>query len=400
MNNEDKGKTKLIVNDEDRVYLNLLVNKSNNLEYKYINYQEFLNLQELKNKIFDSKDWDKVKKFSNEYELIHIPNKRNKSDSIALYQPLSRSYFKMIEIIDEYNLFDLNISKFKSAHLAEGPGGFMEAIYNTSHKYGFNYYSYYGITLFSSNKDIPGWCKANDFINNNKDIHICYGKDNTGNLYKSDNIKNFCDTVGKGTCDIVTGDGGFDFSLDFNKQEMLSYRLILCEVITALYIQKIGGKFVCKTFDLYTFSTLKLLFFISCFYDEVNIYKPLTSRPANSEKYIIAKGFRGIDYDYLDEILNIIKMWEKNEDSIYINDIFEGTIPSYFLKNIKEFNKNNSQQQVKTINKTLDLTRNKKNLSILNKLIENQVLKAKEWCNKYKQCINFSSNFIKQYKIN
>lgn len=395
MSHYDINKIKLVVNDEDRIYLNILVNKSNNLDYKYINFHEFLGLQEFKNKIFDSKDWDKVKKFSNEYELIHIPNKRNKSDSIALYQPLSRSYFKMIEIIDEYKLFDLNITTFKSAHLAEGPGGFMEAIYNTSHKYGFNYYQYYGITLYSSNKDIPGWCKANDFINNDKNINICYGKDNTGNLYKSANIKTFYETVGKGTCDIVTGDGGFDFSLDFNKQEILSYRLILCEIITALYVQKIGGKFICKTFDLYTVATLKLLFFIACFYDEVNIYKPLTSRPANSEKYIIAKGFRGIDYKYLDEILNIIKLWEENEENIYINDIFEINIPSYFLKIIKEFNKNNSQQQIRTINKTLNLTKNKKNLSILNKIIENQVLKAKDWCDKYKQNINYGSNFFK-----
>ena len=52
----------------------------------------------------------------------------------------------------------------------------MEAIYNTSHKYGFSYYQYYGITLYSSNKDIPGWNKANDFINNDKNINICYGK--------------------------------------------------------------------------------------------------------------------------------------------------------------------------------------------------------------------------------
>ena len=90
-------------------------------------------------------------------------------------------------------------------------------------------------------------------------------KDKTGNLYKSENIKTFHETVGKGTCDIVTGDGGFDFSLDFNKQEILSYSLILCEIITALYVQKIGGKFICKTFDLYTVATLKLYVFYCMF---------------------------------------------------------------------------------------------------------------------------------------
>ena len=30
--------------------------------------------------------------------------------------------------------------------------------------------------------------------------------------------------------DIITADGGFDFSIDFNKQEQLSNRLIFCEI--------------------------------------------------------------------------------------------------------------------------------------------------------------------------
>ena len=100
---------------------------------KIINKKEYNNLQNLKNKI-DSKDWDKNKKFSNDYELIHIPNKRKKSDSIALYEPLSRSYFKMVEMIFDFKLFEKCLcDNFKSAHIAEGPGGFMEATYNLSH---------------------------------------------------------------------------------------------------------------------------------------------------------------------------------------------------------------------------------------------------------------------------
>ena len=109
--------TKLNVRDEDKKYLDIL------LSYKVpkiINRKEYSNLQDLKNKI-DSKDWDKNKKFGNDYELIHIPNKRKRSDSIALYEPLSRSYFKMVEIIFDFKLFekctDIN---FKSAHIAEG----------------------------------------------------------------------------------------------------------------------------------------------------------------------------------------------------------------------------------------------------------------------------------------
>ena len=389
---------KITLNDEDKIYPSISLTKDFNLDYKYINQSEFYDLQKQKNKIFESKEWDKTKKFSNDYELIHIPNKRSRSDSVALYQPLSRSYFKMIEIIKDFDLISKNEKKsFISSHIAEGPGGFMEACYNHSHKIGFEFYSHYGITLFSSNKDIPGWNKANEFIYNNNDIKICYGKDKTGNLYNSDNILNFIDNVGRANADLVTADGGFDFSIDFNKQELLSYRLILCEIITALGIQKIGGSFVCKFFDLYSIATIKLLFLLNSFYEEVYITKPLTSRPANSEKYIVCKNFQGIDFEYVEELINVIKLWNKNQDHILINDIFEFKLPSYYIKQIRSYNNLNYKQQIQTINNTLSLMAKNKSLSILNSIIEKQVLKAKEWCDDYNEKVNLRSNFITRF---
>ena len=388
----------IILNDEDKIYPSICFTKDFNLDYKYINKSEFFNLQEQKNKIFESKEWDKTKKFSNDYELIHIPNKRSKSDSVALYQPLSRSYFKMIEIIKDFNLISKdNQNSFTSSHLAEGPGGFMEACYNISHKIGFEYYSHYGITLFSSNKDIPGWNKAQEFIYNNNDVKICYGQDKTGNLYNSDNILNFIDNVGKSNCDLVTADGGFDFSIDFNKQELLSYRLILCEIITALGIQKKGGSFVCKFFDLYSIATIKLLFLLNTFYGELYITKPLTSRPANSEKYIVCKNFKGIDFEYVKELIHVIGLWNKNQEHILINDIFEFKLPSYYIKQIRSYNNSNYNLQIETINNTLSLMSKNKSLSILNSIIEKQVEKAKKWCEDYEEKVNLRSNFVTRF---
>ena len=72
-----------------------------------INQEEYNKLIFYKNKIDkvnNHKIWDKAKKFSNNYELIHIPNKQNKSESIAFYKPLSRSYFKLWEIIYDFDL--------------------------------------------------------------------------------------------------------------------------------------------------------------------------------------------------------------------------------------------------------------------------------------------------------
>ena len=380
--------------DSEKQYMKLTSIINENQENKYINPTELEQLQSLKNRIFSSLDWDKHKKFSNDYELIHIPNKRNRTDSIAYYQPLSRSYFKMIELIHDYHLLDNYQSNFKTAHLAEGPGGFMEATHNLSkHKneIGSTMSQHYGMTLYSDNKDIPGWNKAYDFLLKNNNIHISYGEDNTGDLYKANNIKHFANYVGMGSCHLITADGGFDFSIDFNNQEQLSYKLILCEIICCLYSQSIGGHFVCKFFDIYTLATVKLLYFLCSFYEEVYISKPHTSRPANSEKYIVCKKFIGIDYLYLDEILKLLAY-----DNLV--DIFDFKVPDSFLKQIINFNKINTKYQTGTIEYTLNLIEKKKNLSFLNQIIENQVKKAKEWCQKYQVKINYRSTFVNKYK--
>lgn len=390
--------TLLNVREEDRRYLNVIISFK---RPKIINKKEYTQLQELKNKI-NSKDWDRNKKFSNDYELIHIPNKRKKSDSIALYDPLSRSYFKMIEIIFDFKLLEgIDDMEFKSSHIAEGPGGFMEATYNLSHnKNIFNEYKHFGITLYSNNKDVPGWTKATSFINSDNDVIISYGKDNTGNIYNYENIVEFGNTAGINSSHIVTADGGFDFSLDFNKQEQLSYRLIFCEIVCALTVQKTGGHFICKMFDTFSMPSIKLLFFISCFYEEVYLNKPLTSRPANSEKYVVAKNFRGIELSYLSHLYALIDYWNNLNEPNSVMDIFDDDIPDYFIKQINDYNKQNSKQQIITINNTIKIINETNKLSFLNEIIETQIKAAKTWCEKYKEKINTKSNFISEYREN
>ena len=85
-------------------------------------------LNKSKNKINDYLDkWEHFKKYTNTYEFIHtqIPSLKN---SVGKYKPLSRSYFKMIEIINYFSLFSKSNKPIQTFHLAEGPGGFIEAV--------------------------------------------------------------------------------------------------------------------------------------------------------------------------------------------------------------------------------------------------------------------------------
>ena len=72
--------------------------------------------------------WDNMKKFTNPHEYIHTPVPGYKT-SISRMKPLSRSFFKMIEMYNLFKIEDLykNV-EIKSFHLAEGPGGFIEAL--------------------------------------------------------------------------------------------------------------------------------------------------------------------------------------------------------------------------------------------------------------------------------
>ena len=84
-------------------------------------------------------------------------------------------------------------------------------------------------------------------------------------------IFEFIKLVEPHTIDLVTADGGFDFSIDFNKQEILAYRMIFCEVVTALAVQKKGGTFICKIFDIYTEITIQFIYLLGFFYEEIYI---------------------------------------------------------------------------------------------------------------------------------
>ena len=81
-------------------------------------------LYEIKKKIEErDTQWDSYKKYTNPYEYIHtvVPYKKK---SIAKYKQLSRSYYKMIELIHTFQLSQ-SITPISTFHLAEGPGGFI-----------------------------------------------------------------------------------------------------------------------------------------------------------------------------------------------------------------------------------------------------------------------------------
>lgn len=374
---------KLNVPDEHKKLPPIRVITSSDVTMPIINIELTNIASEYKNEIDNYNNtyyWDKAKKKTNPYELIHIPHYKNYTNhGIALNNPISRSYFKLMEMIHNFNIIPMHSDKIVSVNLAEGPGGFIEAIAEKRNNNPND--KYFGITLKTTNKFIPSWKRANEiFKEKNLDTDLVYGS-----LYSLNNINAFYDRIGDNKADIVTGDGGFDYSKDFNKQEQMSYRLIFSQIVMCLKIQKIGGCFVCKVFDLNSLVSLKLIYLLCVLYEDVYITKPLTSRPANSEKYLVAKNFKGVDEGYISNLHEIILRWnEYDHRKLYVNDLFKNVLHPKFIFTMNLFNNIMTIQQINHLKKTLQFIKIMQD----NQYELDQIGNAINWCNKYGVEIN------------
>jgi 23S rRNA U2552 (ribose-2'-O)-methylase RlmE/FtsJ len=450
-------------------------------------------------------EWDIFKKYTNPYEYIHsiVPHKKK---SISKYKPISRSYFKMLEMIAEFHLdtpaslvlrktrtqeykthggedkpslhppslhppslhrpqaelqqaelqqadkganapFEtppiqksemhppslhptlqrINSiqewiktkrnelsSKTKNAsmrtfHLAEGPGGFIEAICNKRNN---PFDEYYGMTIILDEMDdnVPAWHKTSHFLSQHPNVNIEYGIDGTGNLLHIENFEHCVKKYGA-SMDLITADGGFDFSKDFNRQEISIANLLWGQVCYALCLQKQNGNFVLKLFDIFYEHTVHILYILASFYEEVNICKLKTSRVGNSEKYLVCRNFRYSSYTAFYPIIhesflqikqssilpsgsgessnpfwsshNSIDIFAKETSyppQPYVWRIMNCRIPRYFTKQIEDINAIFGQQQIENIHYTLSLIDKQPKQDRLDLLVKQNITKCTNWC--------------------
>lgn len=304
--------------------------------------------------------WDKYKKIINDYEYIYT--NYNMSMNICNVQPVSRSYFKLYEILNDFNIKNIN----KVVSIAEGPGGFIQCLYD-NYK---NIKKIYGITLISDDKSVPIW---NYKITNKDKIELLDG-DGTGDICSKDNIKIFLNNIGKNSIDCITCDGGIDYSKNYTNQENESYNFIYHEILLSLQLQKNSGNLILKIFDIFNTSTIQLIYLLYLCYDSISIIKPYTSRNTNSEKYLICQ-----NYVYDKNIIDLL--YEK-----YESKILNIHIPESFLNDLQFYNDIYIDIQKNNINDVLDKI-NSNNI-YLDKPSNYQIDKAIKWCNTYNLPIN------------
>ena len=205
---------------------------------------------------------------------------------------ISRAAYKMWEILTLFQLTDEK-SSMNMIHLAEAPGSFVQALLAyrsmTSKKESGD--RHYVVSIKDSSRNVPSLDKLSKTLSTAQKKKVKLHKftsTDKGDLTNLQTLNNIVKNNKK--AHLITADGGLNWSNE-NFQEQEAYRLIFGEIISAIMNQEKGGHFVIKFFETFTSVSIKLIEILSKFYKNIFVFKPLTSRTSNSEKYIICESF-------------------------------------------------------------------------------------------------------------
>lgn len=287
--------------------------------------------------------WDNhVRLIINPYELIHPPkayenfinyvnykyNKRYEAKRVR--RLINRAYLKMAELCKAFPLLPAE-RNCRIFCIAEAPGGFIQSIVDqrvgTATKYTD---TVVGMSI-STNSKGP-WQLLADKLTKNRQVHVNPQKqtadkytvyliggtdkdDGTGDIMIN-NMQYVDEAVATyfpegQQADLITADGGAPFDAESYTHEVANGLLIFAEAIAALKAQAPGGTFVVKVYDLATDFMASLMSVLSYCYETVSLFKAVTSRPANSEKYVICQNLEVKEEERQKIIVDLMLVYAK-----------------------------------------------------------------------------------------
>jgi 23S rRNA U2552 (ribose-2'-O)-methylase RlmE/FtsJ len=329
--------------------------------------------------------WDLAKRITNPYELISTFSNRLKlPKSTCCLHPLSRSFFKMIEILHHLDFFERHKNpKYKSLHVCEGPGGFIEAFHYLAESKHKIIQASYGMTLRSTHSMIPGWRRTTQFLQKHTNIYLLYGPNKTGDIYEPENQQECLTTVGTGA-HLVTSDGGFDFSEDFTNQEKNILRLLINSALILLECVATEGDIVLKVFDCNSPATRDLIRILASCFQSWTLYKPSTSRPCNSEWYFIGKSAhvdRRVAIKYLKQVRDLFI----NDPNISITRLLD---ENPLEEDLKKLQQKRCEKQIAALKEVLSFCNENDKVDHTTVWNKNRELTIK-WCMQFRMPTEF-----------
>lgn len=215
---------------------------------------------------------------------------------------VNRSAMKLanLDFVTDFGLSSAGADLF--VDLCGAPGGFGEyLLWRNNNTRG------YGMSLVGSNEQGKGLEWKLKSRGDGESYQIVDGVDGTGDVCNWDNVEflkariqndlALHDTAFAGV-GLVVADGGTDAQRNSEFQEQISLKLFVCQVAAGLHLLREGGSLVVKAFGFATETSCAVLMDLVYMFESVRLVKPVTSRPASAERYIVAEGFKGKDVEW------------------------------------------------------------------------------------------------------
>jgi cap2 methyltransferase len=292
-----------------------------------------------------------------------------------------------MKMYETMNLIDFKKTSksVTSFHVAEAPGNFILAInqwmYSHHPNTEWNWYASSYIDEFGTKEG--KYLEDNYGIMKNYPDKWLYGADSNGDITSCANIETFAETFPK-SLDFMTSDVKYvPLVEDYNEEENQNMPVNLGHTLIALRTLKKGGSALLKEFTFMEGAKLSQLFLLACTFKTLKIVKPVTSRPANSEVYLLCKDYKA----NLSE-LQIARLMQIMKYVRYLTDgspsIFQlADIPPKFLEAVITLNKILADQQIAGINRNIELVYAYKNSSLSdiyqNSQTEDRTAAAEKW---------------------
>jgi hypothetical protein len=286
-------------------------------------------LVDTKNNIPNCTNWDKWVKLVNPHDKIQKLSRYNNN----------KDFYKYYELIVYYELINKDTQNFSSIHFGSSSYSAVKVLLDF----------FPNLDWYSENFDTSKNSSTSSLIKmSESDLETYKSKDSDGNPRFFTDIDSITKKMKIITCDIT-----IDTSHDPINQEQLSFRNFYSQIYGALKMQEKNGHLIVKIFDTMTQPTCQIIYYLTNYYD-VDIIKPRTSRYSNSEKFLVASNFKGIDDNEILKIGNIFKKWD---EKLYCRTL-NIEIPEQTKKLLMQYNNNIAENQCNYLDRIFNCSYN------------------------------------------
>ena len=261
----------------------------------------FKQLDELKKQLDESKSKldDEYKKYKFSVFWANCDPFKYEKQTVAMIGctlNVSNAWVKCFELVRSFELVEnIKINKdFLHFDNAAFPGSFIVATHHlidTLFKDFAYKYQWRGSCLLNANEQNTNPLEDKYKLYANYKNNWLMSENNNGDVLNEDNQLDFYKQL-HGKVDLYTSDLGFDVSADYNNQEKIQHQANIGQILSGLLTLKKGGCFITKQYTTMEPTTIAIMYAAASFFDEFYLCKPFTSRMANSETYLIGKGFK------------------------------------------------------------------------------------------------------------